>query len=378
MYDRAKQAGNSEIGHLSSWSGWTWFLAVGVPLLVYLAVVVAQYDGRPYLRGDCQYYFYTSVSLLVDHDIDLANQLPPPLVRHSDDVALDERGRLVPKHPIWMAVFALPFIGAFGAPGALLFNLAQLVLLLVLMAGFAGRFASPKASSLAVALTGIASILPHYAWNFSPDIFSSLLLAAGLVALPAERSRSRLRHILAGVLLGFAAISKFSLFLALPGVPLLCGQPYRRTLPAFAVGFSIPVCLWLALNFHLFGSPLVTTYDRMARIDRNTVIVHSQRSDFGHPVQDGARDQIFDRAHGLLFTSPITLLAMFGLYPLSRRNPRLALYLLATFVMIFLFFSTYGQWRASHYGNRFLMPVVILATVPLASLLDAARFRHGP
>lgn len=360
-------------------SPWSWWLAIGVPTLVFLAVIAVQYDGRPYLRGDCQYYYFTAVSLLEDHDLDLANNLTRPLVRHSDDVSLDTRGRLVPKHPIWMALFALPLIAAFGAPGALVFNLLQLVLLLYLATRLAARYSSPWDSSIAIALTGVTSILPHYAWNFSPDIFSCVLLVAGMVALPANRSANTLRLGIAGLLFGLAAISKFSLFLALPALPLLCGRPFRKSLPALVLGLLVPAALFSALNFHLFGSPLTTSYDRMARIEGDVVVVHSQRSDFGIPVLEGVRGQIMDRANGLLFTSPITLLSLLGLYPLARHDRGAALYLILTFLAVFLFFSFYGQWRASHFGNRFLMPISVLAAVPLAALLDAVGlFRFLP
>jgi hypothetical protein len=343
---------------------------------VYLGIVAVRYDGLPFLRGDCQYYFYTAMSLLEDGDLDLANQLPPPLERHSDDVSLDTRGRLVPKHPVWMSVFALPLIGVLGAQGALVFNLAQLVLLLSLALHLARRLASTAAASLAVALTGVASFLPHYVWNFSPDVFSCLLLVAGLVALPEARSPDRLRHVAAGVLLGFAVVSKFSLVLALPAVPLLCGRPFRTSLPALALGLAVPAALLFSLNTQLFGSPLTTSYDRMARIEGEWIVVHSQRSDFGRPLITGARNQVLDRAHGLLFTSPITLLSLIGFYPLSRRSSPTALYLLFTFLAVFLFFSTYEHWNASHHGNRFLMPIVVLAALPLASLLDATVLRR--
>jgi hypothetical protein len=351
-------------------SPWSWWLAIGVPTLVYLAVIAVQYDGRPYLRGDCQYYYYTAVSLLEDHDLDLMNNLPAPLGRHSNDVSLDTSGRLVPKHPVWMAIFALPFIAVFGAPGALVFNLLQLVLLLYLAAHFAARYSSPWGSSIAIALTGVTSILPHYVWNFSPDVFSCVLLVAGLVALPADRSPDKLHHVIAGLLFGLAAISKFSLFLALPGLPLLCGRPFRKSLPALALGLLIPAAVFSVFNLHLFGSPLTTSYDRMAMIRGDVVVVHSPRSDFGGSVIQGVRNQIMDRAHGLLFTSPITLLSLVGFIPLARKDRAAALYILVTSLSIFLFFATYKEWAASHHGNRYLVPVMILATVPLASLID--------
>jgi hypothetical protein len=39
-------------------------------------------------------------------------------------------------------------------------------------------------------------------------------------------------------------------------------------------------------------------------------------------------------------------------------------------LLLYLFFCTYRLWNQSHYGNRFLMVIIFLAAVPLASLLD--------
>jgi len=356
-------------------------VAVAVPAIVYIAVILARYDGQPYLRGDCQYYYYTAVSISVDRDLDLANQLPPPMERHSKDLAVDKRGRLVPKHPIWMSLAALPLILVMGAPGALVFNLIQLLALMFLAFAFARRYASDPASAVAVMLTGVTSSLPHYAWNFSPDIFVTMLLMAALVTLPADRRPKLIRHFAAGLLLGIAVVSKYSLFLAIPGIPLLSGRPARRTLPTLAAGFALPVLLWAALNTHFFGSPLITPYDRMASIQENIGQVHSQRSDFDYPLWKGIKNQILDPKRGLLPTTPITILSILGLWTLARRDRLAALYLGGTNLAIFLFFSKYRWWGASHYGSRFLMPLVVLAAVPLAVMIDATvgwlRARRG-
>jgi hypothetical protein len=346
-------------------------IAVTVPAIVYIAVILARYDGQPYLRGDCQYYYYTAISVSVDHDLDLGNQLPPPMRRHSNDVALDKRGRFVPKHPVWMSLAALPLILVLGAPGALFFNLIQLLALMFLTFVFARRYASNPAAAAAVMLTGVTSFLPHYVWNFSPDVFVTTLLMAALVTLPADRGPKLGRHFAAGMLLGIAVVSKYSLFLALPGIPLLSGRPARRTLPALAAGFAVPVLLWAALNTHLFGSPLVTSYDRMATIEEDVSRVESARSGFDYPLLKGIRNQLLDPKRGLLPTTPITILSILGLWSLARRDRLTALYLAGTSAVIFLFFSHYRWWDASHHGNRFLMPIVILAAVPLSTLIDS-------
>ena len=112
------------------------------------------------------------------------------------------------------------------------------------------------------------------------------------------------------------------------------------------------------------GSALIWTIGRAE--------VYSQRASFDLDPVVGARGQIFDATHGLLYSSPITLVSLGGLVLLGRRKPGLAWYLGASSVALFLFYSTYDQWNASHYGNRFLMPVIAFGGVPLAVLSDRA------
>jgi hypothetical protein len=205
-------------------------IALGLPAIVYTAILLAGYDGRGYLRGDSQYYYYTAVSVWQDGDLDLANQLPPPLERHSTDVSLDLRGRLVPKHPIWLALAAQPLIITLGPPGALAFNFIQIILLLLVTYLVAIRYARPMASAIAVAATGTASFIPHYVWNFSPDVFVCLLLMTGLLVLGTRPPASSSSSLVGGVLFGCAALGKFSALLAVPGVPLLLGRQLRPRL----------------------------------------------------------------------------------------------------------------------------------------------------
>ncbi len=347
-------------------------LAVGLPLLVYLAICATGFDGGHYLRGDCPYYFLTAGSLWLDGDLDLGNQLPGGLAEHQTQVALDRFGRLVPKHPLVLPLLALPLVAALGAPGALVFNLLQLAALLAVLFGLARCVAPPWAAAVAVALTGIATFLPQYAWNFSPDVLSTLLFAGGLLTLPADRRAAPLRHLAAGLLLGLAVVAKLPYLVALPAVLPLAGAPLRRALPPLAAGLAVPIALAALLNLHLFGSPLTTAYDRIARLDRGEVVVYSQREDFDLPLAEGLRGQLFDRRHGLLFTTPVTLVALAGLPLLARRRPRLALAVGWTAAALLLFFSRYELWYTSAYGNRFLLPVVAMAALPLAALCEWA------
>ena len=66
------------------------------------------------------------------------------------------------------------------------------------------------------------------------------------------------------------------------------------------------------MNVHLFGSPFVTSYDRIVTLAGGRFQIYSQRSSFDLPIVEGIRGQLFDHDHGLLATSPITLLAIAG------------------------------------------------------------------
>jgi hypothetical protein len=355
------------------------FAAVVVPSLVYFIILVLGYDGGHYLlRGDCPYYYVTALSIAQDGDLDLSNQLRGNVENHATQVSLSVDGRIVPKHPILMPLVSLPLVVLLGPLGALGFNVMQLMALLVILYRLAARWASPWTAAASVIMTGIGSVMPHYAWNYSPDIFATLVLAGAIVALPAASDQiSPGRHLLAGLLLGLSCVSKFSLALFFPLAIVSCTRPYRRSVPWLFLGAALPLVLLAVLNAHLFGSPLVTSYDRIARVEGGRLVLFSQREDFGLSLVQGIWRQITDSRHGLLLTSPVTIPSLIGLAILWRRSATYAAGLGLSSLALFLFFSSYRLWNESHYGNRFLMPIIALAAIPLASLLEWGALRAG-
>jgi hypothetical protein len=218
-------------------------------------------------------------------------------------------------------------------------------------------------------LTYVASFLPHYLWNYSPDVCATALLAGGvLLVMAAERPWTL---VAAGVVLGTACTAKYPYVLLLPGAFLLLRRPSIARAAFLATGIALPLLALLAFNAHVYGSPFTTGYDRILTLDRQyQPLVYSQRGSFAPRFRQGAIGQLFDRQHGLVYTSAVTLIALLGFPVLFRRSPRLAIFLASGSLVLYGLFSTYDQWNASHYGNRFLMPLVALAVVPLAALLD--------
>src|SRR4029077_7309 len=129
--------------------------------------------------------------------------------------------------------------------------------------------------------------------------------------------------------------------------------------------------LFALLNVHQFGSPFTTGYDRIATLSADYVAsTYSQRSSFDLPFREGFNGQLFDPEHGLLRTSPITLISLLGFPLLLWRDRRLGATLATGSLALFVLFCFYDQWNATHYGHRFLMRVVAFGAVPLAALVE--------
>jgi len=139
----------------------------------------------------------------------------------------------------------------------------------------------------------------------------------------------------------------------------------------FSVGFAAPVALLLGYNIAMFGDPLVTSYDRIAIFEAGAWQVATHRDDFSMAIfPHGLVGQLLDRKHGLIWTSPITVPSLLGLVYLARIRWRLGAALGAAIFLLYGFSAAYRFWDTSHYGNRFLFPVIILSGLPLAMLLE--------
>ena len=130
------------------------------------------------------------------------------------------------------------------------------------------------------------------------------------------------------------------------------------------------------MNLLVFGSPVTTSYDRIAA-NASDESVYSQRDSFTLPLNVGFRGQILDQSHGLLHTSPVTLVALLGVPFLLVAHRRLGIHVVFSSLALFLFYSKYDQWNTSHYGNRFLIPMVCAFAVPLASAIDRGVSLYG-
>jgi hypothetical protein len=334
-------------------------------------------DHPTFLIGDCAYYRATLVSLLEDRDLDVENNLVRERYSLPSNVSRGRHGEFYPKHPILLAVAALPFYVVAGDIGLLAFNLAQLAALVLVIWIGARRYATNEVALAIVLWYAFGTMLRPVAYNFAPDVLSTLLITGAMVALLYGRSA------VAGALLGLSLWAKWTNVIF---VPIALAAPVVRrdwrSLGRLCAGAAAPVAGLLALNWHMFGSPFVTPYDRVLIVqNRRWAIEPSHRTFFTVPFWSGLWTQLTDRQSGLVFAAPPVLLAAPGLIAIFRQARGEALLIGGACVAQLAMFAKYDQWNVSSYGPRFLLSVVALSALPavaaLAWILERANRQLG-
>jgi len=321
-----------------------------------------------YLPGDAPYYGFAAESLARDGDLELRNQLGV-LEPHQCFFALAPDGRIVPKHSTLMAIAAVPSFVAFGIFGFLLFNLVQLGLLAEGLARLAGNDGLGRALALAALLL---SPLAGYAYNFSPDLFGTLLVTWAFVAANSRR------WIATALLSALAVWAKIYLAAVVLPVGLIAATGGWKAVPKFALALAIGLVPMLLVNVHLYGHPLHTGYQYEARLDETGHwVAAGHDSRFNQPFWPGLANLLFDREHGLLATCWLWGLWPVGAYFAWKRSKLSTLGMAASLVINIVLFAKYDEWSASSYGNRFLFPALILGFAIQSELwrIIVARYR---
>ncbi|HYF66471.1 MAG TPA: hypothetical protein VD886_26820 [Herpetosiphonaceae bacterium] len=337
---------------------------------LYLPLVISRMAvDAIYLKGDCVYYRAVIVSILEDGDMLLENNVDNPL---NGQLALGKDG-LAPKHPILMSLVSLPFYALFGDGGLLLFNLVNCMILAVLIFRINLLFHSRFIALITTLLYATTTLFYDYAYNYSPDIFSTVLFLGGLYLVLRERFYAGL------------AVLGVSLFAKLPNAPLVAlvglyvllriwrpepgaagpARPLARTLLAGAVFLAALTPLALA-NYTLFGSPFTTGYQvtAVAGATPGQAVAVNHTVKFNQPLVAGIANVLLHPFYGVLPSNLAVVLAFFGLAGIRSHARRVELYLIAALCLAqLLFFAKYDEWFTSHFSNRFMMNFVALSAV---------------
>jgi hypothetical protein len=352
---------------------WTFILLLYL-CLIYLPFIISRSDlAESFLQGDSYYYRAVIDSLLDDGDLLIANNiLADPL---NGQLALGKDG-FVPKHPILLSLVSMPFYVMFGTPGLLLFNILDCMLLIVLIFKLNCLFFHRLIAFISAAVYATGTLFLDYTYNYSPDIFSTVLLLSALYLIFCER------FYVGAILLGLCVFAKIpnallaAVILAYVGFTIFKGkstggsvqEPFRNKV---MVGLTTAVLFMIALaplaytNFKLFGSPMITGYQRTAVAGSDGQMLSVDHSaKFNQPLFKGIYLSLFAPRNGIIPTNPVLILAFSGVVWFKQIRPREKAFLILLICLVqFLLFAKYDEWYTSHFSNRFLMTFIALSSV---------------
>lgn len=194
---------------------------------------------------------------------------------------------------------------------------------------------------------------------------------------------SRAALLAGGALMGLSVWLRPSNAVALAALlPSLVASARERAVRADLAfplaGYVATAGAYLVLNTVWFGSPFITSYDRVLAMTAGIRWTASHRDSMTRPFLASLLPTFFDSKHGFLQTAPHwPLLLLLAAPALARRGAaRLAAILALTFAPV-LFLARYQFWDASSYGNRFFLLSAAVSSVGVAWGAEAL-LRHAP
>jgi hypothetical protein len=242
------------------------------------------------------------------------------------------------------------------------------------------RFGVPDRDALLAAVTlGLGSLVLPYATMFYGHVLAALLLFAAfaLLAGPGQDRGS-------GLLAGAGALAGLAVLTELPAAPVAVllaahaawrARPRRRAL-WFLVGSAGPLLLLLAYQYAAFGGPLRPGYALVTRPEFAAGMGQGVMG-VGLPRPAVLFAELFGRARGLLYLSPVLVLGFVGLGRRLARSrddavARLDTLVAAAVVLYFLLMNAgYYMW----YGGSALGPRHVIPALPFLCLGVPFAFR---
>lgn len=223
----------------------------------------------------------------------------------------------------------------------------------------------------------VATPVLHYGQAFyGHQIVAVALLGAVACLLRTERTPVHLA--IAGACAGVAGLTEYQA--AIPCVLLalwvLTGPSRKRPLNllAFFAAAAPFVAVLLAYHNAAFGGPFELSYHHLVDPD-----LDAEHTEGIGGVVAPSREALFGASislhRGLLTTAPIMLLALAGIKPMIRCIGRHGAGFIGAIIAFFcVFIISSNHWYAGwSYGPRLLVPMLAVATIPLAFGLQWAR-----
>jgi hypothetical protein len=223
---------------------------------------------------------------------------------------------------------------------------------------------APLPALLAVAAYALGSNHFAYATLYVGHAFVAALLVIAFTLLHRAEARHRRTLAVAGLLVGWAAISEYpagalAVFLALYGARRLG----TRALAPFAIAAAVPLVVLAVYNTSCFGSPFTLGYDRLPSETYRTAMA---RGFYGVALPSPVilYRLLFGEQRGILPLAPWILLVAPGLLVLWRRH-RLESILVGTCILFpLLLASSYAVWH----GGMAMGPRHFVVALPFAGI----------
>jgi hypothetical protein len=339
------------------------------------ATLGTRYTHGAGLGGDEPHYLIITQSLILDGDLDIANnharrdyrtyfpgELRPDFLRRG------LRGEIYSIHAAGLPALLIPAFAVAGAVGAVVFMALLGACAAVAIFDAAAIVSSPVIAGVVwIAACFSVPFVPH-AWLIYPEMAGALVVAWAVLWLlrPPPAPTGAFLHGLALASLPWLH-TKFALLAALFGAfDALRLWPRIRSLLAFALPIAVSGLAWLFSFRVMYGvfdpEAPYGSYTRMFVLAKN--------------IPRGTLGLLFDQKFGLLVFSPIYVLVVVGAW-IMLRDPRrrwLALGLLTTAGAFWVSTTRlYMWWGGSSAPARFLVPTVPLLTPMIAVAIAQCR-----
>jgi hypothetical protein len=232
-------------------------------------------------------------------------------------------------------------------------------------------------------------------WPYSAVFYGHVLAAAFLAVAfcilfswnDAPARAPRLGLFAAGAAMGLAVASEYTAAIVIAGLILYAMYVLRRTgLPQIlgagaigALGALIPLAFVMLYNYRVYGTPLTTGYayeveDKFVQgMSTGLLGVHA-------PNLSAVYHITLDPQFGILWQSPILLLAPLGFW-VAWRTPRYRavglLSLFAALAMLAMNGGYYLWWGGSAFGPRLMIPALPFLIAPLALVPNGLLWLTG-
>jgi hypothetical protein len=216
---------------------------------------------------------------------------------------------------------------------------------------------------------GLGSLLwPYAKFGFNAPLGTLCVVAGTYGVWAGTRLRRDSLLVLGGIALGGALLVKHELALVcLPiGLWIIAESwPDRSLLIRRALVSAAPVLVALAVTLYYndvrFGNPLDTGYLRDDTLGTGSITA-------------GLAGLLVSPGRSVFLYSPVVIGGVIALVVLARHDRPTALLLLGQFVVMLCFYASLVNWDAERsYGPRYLLPVIPLLILPIASAIRRSR-----